>query len=202
VSIAAGVLVDNHNLQLDYRSCEETFLPYYPMRDDARRVSNKPEPVICVPLNHFYGSRRAVTRQNISIARRELSGRSSKRSDLESPTRTSDRSELDRQPSRIGLAYQKLILPAVKRKHFVSDTGRLNYPLMREMLSSIRQRAQASGLAQVPVVLTNHPKDIRDLAAIERFVEEISQAEDIRFITLSELAGKLRSGEFITKTAK
>ena len=88
----------------------------------------------------------------------------------------------------------------MKRKHFVSDTGRLNYPLMREMLFSIRQRAHASGLAQVPVVLTNHPKDIRDLAAIERFVEEVSQAEDIRFITLSELAGKLRSGEFQVRT--
>jgi hypothetical protein len=45
-------------------------------------------------------------------------------------------------------------------------------------------------------VLTNHPKDIRDLTAIERFVGEVSQAEDVRFITLVEVAGKLRSGEF------
>jgi hypothetical protein len=103
-------------------------------------------------------------------------------------------------PSRFELAYEKLILPLVKRKHFVSDTGRLNYPLMREMLFSIRQRAQSSGLAQLPVVLTNHPKNIRDLPAIERFVGQVSQAEDIRFITLSEMAGKLRSGEFEIRT--
>lgn len=51
-------------------------------------------------------------------------------------------------------------------------------------------------------MLTNHPKDIRDLPAIERFVEEASQAADIRFITLSEMAGKLRSGEFQVRTAK
>jgi hypothetical protein len=101
-----------------------------------------------------------------------------------------------KRPSRIGLAFEKLILPAVKRKHFVSDTGRLNYPLMREMLASIRQRARASGLVQIPVVLTNHPKDIRDLAAIERFVGEASQAEDVRFLTLTEIAKKIRSGEF------
>lgn len=201
VSIAAGVVVNNHNLQLDYRNCEETFLPFYPMMEDARRVSDRREQIVCVPLNHFYGSRRTVGRQNISLARKELSRRASGRRDLESPTRTRDRSQLDRQPSRISLMYEKLILPVVKRKHFVSDTGRLNYPLMREMLASIRQRAQASGLAQVPVVLTNHPKDIRDLVAIERFVAEISQAEDIRFITLSELAGKLRSGEFSVRTA-
>lgn len=199
VSIAGGLFLNDHNLQLDYRNCEETFLPFYPEMEDARRVSPKPEPVVCVPLNHFYGSRRAVTRQNIALARRELGY--AKSSGLEPTTETPARSQSGRQPSRISLAYEKVILPAVKRKHFVSDTGRLNYPLLREMLFSIRQRARASGLAHVPVVLTNHPKDIRDLPAIERFVQEVSQADDIRFITLSELAGKLRSGEFQVRTA-
>ena len=197
VSIAGGLFVNNNNLQLDYRDCEETFLPFYPMMEDARRVSLQREPIVCVPLNHFYGTRRTVTRQNVSLAWREVRKRS--------PSKRHNDSSLSAhtQPtsSRYKLAFEKLIIPAVKRKHFVSDTGRLNYPLMREMLSSIRQRAQASGLAQVPVVLTNHPKDIRDPAAIERFVEEASQAEDIRFITLSELGKKLRSGEFQVRTA-
>ena len=62
--------------------------------------------------------------------------------------------------------------------------------------ASIRQRARASGLPRVPVVLTNHPKDIRDWAGLERFVSEIADAEDLKFITLSELAAKIRSGEF------
>ena len=198
VSIAGGVFVNNHNLQLDYRACEETFLPFYPMMEDARRVSNKPEPVVCVPLNHFYGSRRTVGRQNLTLAWSELRRRSSRSAPVESGTPASP---TPRGSSRVGLAFEKLIIPAVKRKHFVSDTGRLSYPLMREMLASIRQRAQASGLAQVPVVLTNHPKDIRDLPAIERFVKEISQAEDIRFITLRELAKKLQSGEFQVRSA-
>jgi hypothetical protein len=196
VSIAGGLFVNNHNLQLDYRNCEETLLPFFPEMEDARRVSNKPEPIVCVPLNHFFGSRRAVTRQNISLARREVrSRRPAAPSAKVSSVRKQSAS------SRFELAYEKLILPLLKRKHFVSDTGRLNYPLMREMLASIRQRANESGLDHVPVVLTNHPKDIRDLPAIERFVDEASQAEDIRFITLSELAGKLRSGEFEIRTA-
>ena len=93
-------------------------------------------------------------------------------------------------------------MPMMKRKHFVSDTGRLNYTLMREMLASIRKRARDSGLAQLPIVLTNHPKDIRDLPAIERFVGEVSQADDIRFITLREMAERLRSGEFPVRTAQ
>jgi len=197
-SIAAGVFVNDHRLQLDYRNCEETFLPFYPMMEDARRVSDKREEIVCVPLNHFYGSRRTVGRQNLSLAWRELRRRSSESRPVE--LAGAPRSPPARSSSRVGLAFEKLILPAVKRKHFVSDTGRLNYSLMREMLFSIRQRAQASGLAQVPVVLTNHPKDIRDLTAIERFVGEVSKAEDIKFITLSELAGKLRSGEFEIRT--
>jgi hypothetical protein len=198
VSIAAGVVVNDHNLQLDYRNCEETFLPFYPVMDDARRVSDRPEQIVCVPLNHFYGSRREVTRQNLSLARARLKRPSSDRQPQ------GERTGAVAQPadSRVALAFEKLILPALKRKHFVSDTGRLNYPLMREMLSSIRQRARASGLAQAPVVLTNHPKDIRDLEAIERFVGEASQAEDIRFITLSELAEKLRTGEFQVRSAR
>ena len=109
---------------------------------------------------------------------------------------------MDSPRSAIGEVYEKLILPTLKRKHFVSDTGRLNYPLMREMLESIRQRAAATGLLQLPVVLTNHPKDIRDIAAIEHFVGEVSQAVDIRFITLTEIVGKLKRREFRVRTAE
>ena len=199
VSIAGGLFVNDHNLQLDYRNCEETFLPYYPLMEDARRVSDKREAIVCVPLNHFYGSRRAVTRQNISLARRKLLRRASKKLDIGSPIRTSSPQSPPR--SRIGLAVEKLIMPAMKRKHLVSDTGRLNYPLMHEMLASIRQRARQSGLPQLPVVLTNHPKDIRDWSAIERFVDEVSGEEDIEFITLTEVAGNLQSGEFQVRSA-
>ena len=198
VSIAGGLFVNNQNLQLDYRNCEETFLPFYPVMEDARKVSDKRENIVCVPLNHFYGSRRAVTRQNLSLARQQLKRRSSSSSANASELAPASHSA---QQSRARQAFEKLVVPALKRKYFVSDTGRLNYPLLREMLASIRRRAKASGLADVPVVLTNHPKDIRDLPAIERFVGEVSQAEDIRFITLSELAGKLKSGEFQVRTA-
>src|SRR5260370_27616576 len=75
--MAGGLIVNNHDFQLDYRNCEETFLPFYPVMADARKVSDKREDIVCVPLNHFYGSRRAVTRQNISLARQQPTRRSS-----------------------------------------------------------------------------------------------------------------------------
>src|SRR5882724_12794834 len=187
VSVAGGFYLNNETLQLDYRTCEETFLPYYPRMDDARRVSNRQEPVVCVQLNHFYGSRRLVTKQNLALAKASLSS---------TEKTTAGPPRLDSQSTGLARVYEKLIAPAIKRKHFVSDTGRLNYPLMREMLASIRQRARDSGLSKIPVVLTNHPKDIRDWAGLERFVGEVADAPDLEFITLSELAGKIRNSEF------
>jgi hypothetical protein len=196
VSMAAGVYLDNETLQLDYRDCEESFLPYYPGMDDARKLSPQREPIVCVPLNHFYGSRRAVTKQNLALVRSRLG----RRQGADTASSTSP-APLDSDRAGLGRDYDKLIAPAIKRKYFVSDTGRLNYPLMKEMLASIRERARDSGLSQLPVVITNHPKDVRDWAGLERFVGEIAEAKDLRFITLSELAEKLRSGEFAVRAA-
>lgn len=193
VSVAGGFFLDNQTLQLDYRECEETFLPYYPRMDDARRVSSRREPIVCVPLNHFFGSRRAVTKQNLALARERLRPRH---------PAPAPQPQLDTDRSGLARVYEKLIEPAIRRKYFVSDMSRLNYSLMREMLAQIRQRAGISGLARVPVVLTNHPKDIRDWDGLERFVSEVAEADDVEFITLTEVAEKLSSGEFqIRKSA-
>jgi hypothetical protein len=64
------------------------------------------------------------------------------------------------------------------------------------MLSSIRKRARRSGLQDIPVVLENHTKDIRDFSDLERFLELTAQNTDIKFLTLTELAIKLREGFF------
>ena len=191
VSVAAGFFLNNQTLQLDYRRCEETFLPYYPEMDDARKVSSQREPIVCVPLNHFYGSRAAVTKLNVALVRERLQRRGSD-STAESPARP----QLDTDSAGVARVYEKLIEPAIKRKYFVSDMSRLNYPLMREMLAQIRQRAVTSGLEKVPVVLTNHPKDIRDWDGLERFVGEVAKADDVEFITLTEVAEKITVASF------
>lgn len=198
VSVAAGFFLSNQTLQLDYRKCAETFLPYYPKMDDACRISSQREPIICVPLNHFYGSRRTVTKQNIALARDRLQSQRPATS-AAPPVRP----QLDTDNSGIARVYEKLIEPALKRKYFVSDLSRLNHPLMRELLLSIRQRVRTSGWEKVPVVLTNHPKDMRDWDGLERFIGELAAADDVEFITLTELAEKITSGEFqVRKSAQ
>ncbi len=64
MSIVGGLHYETKNITLDYTNCEEDFLPYYPTMTDARKVSDKVEPIICVPTNHFYGSRRQVLKHH------------------------------------------------------------------------------------------------------------------------------------------
>jgi hypothetical protein len=71
---------------------------------------------------------------------------------------------------------------------------------MTEMLESIRRRARASGLEDVPVILENHTKDVVDFSHIEKFIADIARADDIRCVTLTELSFELAHGRFAIKT--
>jgi hypothetical protein len=61
-SIVGGLRVDTDDVQFDYTTCDEDFQPFYPQMTDARRVSNKQEPIVCSPIFHFTGSRRSSAR--------------------------------------------------------------------------------------------------------------------------------------------
>lgn len=204
-SIVGGLRVHTRNLQFDYSNCEEDLLPYYPRMDDARRVSDKPEKIVCVPIHHFRGSRRQVIKQVVSIGRRKVSSYlKTQRPKGNSPTSEnySQKEWADvARSSRLGLVYDKAIKPSLQGKHLTSDFSRLNDAFMREMLRDIRRRAATSGLAKVPIVLTNHSKYIEDYGPIERFLRDASAADDIEFITLTELERKISDGEFKVKTA-
>src|SRR4029079_7626036 len=88
--------------------------------------------------------------------------------------------------------YRKGIVPYLKGKHTISDLAQLDYPLMMEMLHSIRKRSRASGLSDVPVVLENHTKDLHNFSDLERFLKKAVESSDIKFITLTELATDLK----------
>ena len=78
----------------------------------------------------------------------------------------------------------------------VSDLASLSFPLMRQMLKDLLQRARRSGWAKVPVVLENHTKDIGHFAPIERFAASIASMPDIEVITLRQLHAHLKSGQY------
>jgi hypothetical protein len=204
MSIVGGIRYDTRNIQLDYTDCGETFLPYYPVMTDARRVSTKPEKIVCVPTNHFYGSRRQVLKHHLNVAVNKV-----KKSFASSAAPASSRSveayghewAQNAHASTMTRVYEKGVVPYLKGKHLISDIAQLDYPLLKEMLTSIRRHAAASGLEHVPVVLENHTKDIRDFTDIERFVSDVSRANDVECITLTDLANGLKQGKFHVKTS-
>ena len=194
MSIVGGVKYDTRNIKLDYTACEEDFLPYYPVMTDARRVSDKAESMICVPTNCFYASRRQVFQHHLDKAVGKI------KSKIAGPTTVSNNgrsveaygeewAQIDSPMKRV---YRKVVVPYVRGKHTISDLAQLDYPLMMEMLGSIRKRARASGLNDVPVVLENHTKDLQNFSDLERFLEKAAASSDVKFITLTELARNLK----------
>jgi len=202
MSIVGGVRYETRNINLDYTVCEEDFLPYYPVMTDARRVSDKVEPIICVPTNCFYASRKQVLRHHVEKVGSKVSAT------FAGPSTVSDN---DRSIETYGgewaqidggivkRIYQKGINPYLKGRHTISDLAQLDFPLMMEMLNSIRKRARASGLADVPIVLENHTKDLRNFSDLERFLRSLVDSPDIQFITLTNLAKGLKQ-KFKIKT--
>jgi hypothetical protein len=204
MSIVGGVRYNTRSVQLDYTNCEEDFLPYYPVMTDARKVSNKSEPLICVPTNSFYASRRRVLQRywkNFG-ARIKQKVAPSVSAHEENGAAVGYGMEWEQAgSSRLARIYDRKIKPFVNGWHMISDLAQLNYPLLTEMLSSIRRRARASGLTDVPVILENHTKDVQDFSDIKRFLNDVAQAHDIRCLTLTELARKFRQGSFKIRIA-
>jgi len=200
MSIVAGVLYNTRNIKLDYTNCEEEFLPYYPVMTDARRVSNKVEPIICVPTNSFYASRRYVLLSHMQ----KVGGKFKQRVASTASNRgNGGNTEVYGEWAEVSLmrrVYQKGVVPYIRGKHTISDLAQLDYPLLKEMLDSIRKRARQSALTDVPIVLENHTKDLHNFAAIEQFLEEAAGSSDVKFITLRELAMDLKQGKFKIKT--
>ncbi|HMF56146.1 MAG TPA: hypothetical protein VK619_07355 [Pyrinomonadaceae bacterium] len=205
MSIIGGVSYDTKNIRLDYTNCEEDFLPYYPVMTDARKVSDKPEKIICVPTNHFYGSRRQTFRRHVGEAIGKVRERVGKRDPAQQRKQTVEAYGHEwaqtAHASIVRRVYEKAVVPYFKGKHLISDLAQLDYALMQEMLASIRRRAHQSGLGDVPVVLENHTKDIQDFSHIERFARDLAQSSDIKCITLTELACELQQGRFHVRTA-
>jgi hypothetical protein len=197
MSIVGGLRVNTRNLQMDYSQCEESFLPFYPRLDDARKVSDKAEPIICVPIFHFYLSRVQTFKQvTTKIGEKLGADRSPSNGEGYSQQQWA---EVGRS-SRFKRAYDKAIKPCLTGKYMVADLSQMNYPALKEMLAAIRSRARQSGLSELPVILTGHSKYMKDFAGVEAFVKDVSKAPDIRFASLTDIAIKLRAGHFTVRS--
>jgi hypothetical protein len=196
MSIVAGAFYDSPEVKLDYRSVDEPFLPYYPRMDDARRMSDRVEPIVCVPTHSF---RPRVANQALrTLVRRAC------RLPLSPPRPLRERflaasdvavAEAD-YASDYSLHSRRSTSGSSKPELSVSDLSQLGFAQMREMLSDVRRRANASGWPVVPVILENHTKDVGAFRPLELFARDVAEAEDLEVITARELAEALEADRF------
>lgn len=198
MSIVGGLKVNTRNLQMDYSQCDEGFLAFYPRMDDARKVSDKPEPIVCVPIFHFYLSRRESLKQVLAKAGGKLASSATINND---GVDSRDRWVEVGRSTPVKRVLDKAIKPSLFGKHMVADLSQMNYTALKEMLAAIRLRARESRLRELPVILTCHSKYIKDYSSIESFVRDVANAPDFKFATLTDIASKLRAGDFAIKTA-
>lgn len=196
MSIIQGMRVNTRNLQLDYTNCQEGFLPFYPRMDDARKMSNTVEPIVCLPIFSFDLSRRRCLAEVFTKVRAKTKSRD-QATDSYATQEWDDvgRSSL---PAKV---YDKVVQPCLKGKHVVADIGRLDFPSLREMLKAIRDAARRSKQPEVWIVLTNHSKYISDFSHIDRFLSEARKHDDVSFVTLSSIAEQIRAGRIKPRTA-
>jgi hypothetical protein len=203
-SISEGIFFNTMKVHVDYRSIDEPFLPFYPQLDDARRVAQSPQPIVCVPTYSFRSrlSSEALARLVRGLARERPPSSSSRIFEYCRPcdTRIPDKSVRRTHTSEFWreTRFRDQWRRAVRLFYSprTADLCTLNVKQMHEMLGSIRRRAVATSFTRVPVILANHTKSIGNFAPIEAFANEVAQSPDLEVITLSKLASNLRQGVY------
>lgn len=218
-SIVGGVHYNTKNLKLDYSICEETLLPFYPDMSDARKVSFKKEPIICVPTCHFYEplwkkyKDTFKVRGNQIISALKMNQSSAKfKGHSSNPENTvgKDWQSVSTSSDNAGTAirtvksknWQRLMsttLKLFKKNHFIADLSLMDLEHCRCMTKIIRKKIQERDL-DIPVILENHTKDLNDLRHLDNFFKELVQADDISFMTLTNLTQELDNGRFPIQT--
>jgi hypothetical protein len=182
-------------LFVDYRRVEEEFLPYFPAPDDIRRRGPRGS-VRCLPINtfHFGPVRRCQRwlRKVTGMLRRGV-GRPAAKPKEGGGGNVYDRRSSSLEGGRPRWERLRNLLLSGRR---MSDLSQLSFWETKLVLKDIRRQALRSGWKEVPVVVTNHTKDIRDFGTIRRFAELVASAADIQVLTLREVCDNFAAGRY------
>ena len=205
ISIVGGVHYDTKNIKLDYRRCEETFSPFYPSLKDARKVSHREESIICVPTHHFIYPGHMILKRDLKRLVNAIMRRLKPSQKISKP-KASGNAELNYEEwikTEAKPSFSKKLITAAKTylfgDHCISDISALDYSKLSFMINDIRKKVRKRNHTPIPIILENHTKDIKDFSDIKKFISVISQSEDIECLTLTELAQKLKNGNFFIR---
>ena len=192
-SIVGGLRYRTKHLELDYRNVEESFVPYYPSMGDARRLSTRPEPIVCMPTHHHRGKRLQYLRRDIKLAWQHIASNNGRV--------PSEGDWADRSTFTLLRPVRKAVHRYLLGETHISDISRLDYSLLSKTMSTIRKQGRKRKIKHIPVVLASHSKDIRNFDDIDHFVCDVTRAGDVCCLTLTELAGKLTDGSLPVRHA-
>lgn len=208
-SIVPGIMWTSKAAHFDYEKVDEPFLPYFPQMTDARRISSKKESIICVPTHTFIYGKKSIL---IRVARKAFSfSKFDLHRHLKTPNKprllSGNRALNGSHPSELS-RYRRLNLKHSWHKfvdllstlrtpvYVISDLSALSSIEMNMMLRDIRKKAQNVTWPIVPVIITNHTKNIINFEPIEKFCEHIADSTDVEVITCTRLARDLRAGVY------
>jgi hypothetical protein len=191
ISIVKGISFRNR-VQVDYIRAEEGFFPFYPNMQDARKVADRIEPVICIPTLTFPEGWWVLIRRDARKVARSLPGKKP------APVPRTDSGAYNEWVEQLSLPTRicRRLGAYITGRWIISDIAQLDYEQLSAMMAYVRTRARRSKLAKVPIILTNHTKDIASFEHIARFLDDVAIAPDICCITLTELAQMLEEGCF------
>lgn len=179
VSIVNGYFRDSDRVKVDYRNCEESFLPYHPDIFDARNVGQNSTIIEC-PTHSF--------RANFfdKILAKAID-------QIPNSTAAYNANCIEEKCLIYKRSFINRIIHFLRPDWHVSDLSNLSFPFMMKMIRDIRRRTRLSGWDVVPIVITNHTKDIVDFEPIGRFCKFISRQKDIETVTISQLFENIKN---------
>ena len=203
ISMVSGLVYDLDIVKLDYRDVEQGFLPYYPDLRDARRVSAAEQPIVCVPTYAMPVGRLLTVLRVAELPVRKalralapaLHARLLKKpcdATVVSSGYNSGASARRWSSSRLRYALRGLRGEGIR----IADLSALSYLDMRLIMHDIRRRAVASEWETVPVVLSNHTKDLGDLTPIREFCRYLRRCADVSVITAATLAENIARARY------
>ena len=202
MSIVSGVRYKNDQISLDYRFVEEDTSPYYPLMNDARKVSSRKEAIVEIPTLSFKDPLIPQTfRRGIRLMSQKMSWLKKLQFITELTQRGVD-GYSSGQASQGGYeVWNKRDGTSINETiRTISDIAQLTSGQMKRMIIDVRKRIEKKELGRIPVILENHTKDIKTFEPIERFCEWLAKQEDIEVITLTEAAHRLELGRYAVQS--
>jgi hypothetical protein len=163
---------------------------------DARRVSHRESPIVCVPAFTFTVPRKAAVLDKcgrVAAHFCRLTGLPTMWPDAPNAVETPG---AEHRPTLREPLARRTAAFLTEPRVLVADLTALNSRLMRIMVDDMRRRVEATRLAVVPIVVRTRTSRIGDFGPIEEFAAFVSAQRDFEVTTLAELHEQMAGGSY------